>query len=70
MDHYLGPERDPVVRADTVVVARLKGGRVFSVGSMYRIPFLAADVIDNNVSRVTRNVLRDLPMRRMLSEER
>ena len=59
MNSYLGSEHDPDVRADMILVSRPNGGRVFSVGSMNWIPFLAANVIDNNVARFTSNVVRN-----------
>lgn len=58
-NNVFGSDRDPDVRADMVLIERANGGRVFSVGSMNWIPFLATRDGDSNVAKVTRNVLDD-----------
>lgn len=47
----------PLVRADMVFFETLKGGAVFSTGSIGWAGSLAHDGYDNNISRITRNVL-------------
>lgn len=47
----------PLVRADMVFFETLKGGAVFSTGSIGWAGSLAHDDYDNNISRITRNVL-------------
>jgi N,N-dimethylformamidase len=47
----------PLVRADMVYVPRDNGGAVFSVGSINWIGSLGFNGDDNNVSRITCNVL-------------
>jgi N,N-dimethylformamidase len=49
---------NPLVRADMVYVPRESGGAVFSVGSINWVGSLDFNGDDNNVSRVTENVLR------------
>jgi len=48
---------DPCVRADIVYLEYPNGGAVFSVGSIGWSGSLSFDCYDNNVSRITRNVL-------------
>lgn len=50
-------ETNPKTRADMVLLPTADGGAVFSVGSMAWITSLPHDDFNNNVSRVTRNVL-------------
>lgn len=47
----------PLVRADMVFFETLKGGAVFSTGSIGWAGSLSHDGYDNNISRITRNVL-------------
>ncbi|MBK1870676.1 N,N-dimethylformamidase beta subunit family domain-containing protein [Aestuariivirga sp. YIM B02566] len=47
----------PLVRADMVFFETLNGGAVFSTGSIGWAGSLAHDGYDNNISRITRNVL-------------
>lgn len=47
-----------LVRADMVYMGTAHGGAVFSVGSMCWIPALPVKNCDNNVARITGNVLR------------
>jgi N,N-dimethylformamidase len=49
---------DPRVRADMVYVPREQGGAVFSVGSINWVGSLGFNGDENNVSRITENVLR------------
>ena len=49
---------NPAVRADMVFYEGSSGGAVFSVGSIAWSGSLSHDGYDNNVSRITRNVLR------------
>jgi N,N-dimethylformamidase len=53
-----GGSDNPRVRADMVLVNADNGGFVFSVGSIAWSLGLAENDDDNNVSRVTQNVLR------------
>jgi N,N-dimethylformamidase len=50
---------DPVVRSDLVYFTTPKGGAVFSVGSMAWAGSLSQGGYENNVSRITENVLRN-----------
>jgi len=50
---------NPNVRADMVFFETPKGGAVFSVGSINWLGSLSHDGYDNNVSRITDNVLRE-----------
>jgi len=52
------PDPDPVVRADIVFFETPAGGAVFSVGSIAWFGALARDHYDNDVARITENVLR------------
>ena len=54
----LGSTTDPKVSADITYTDLVEGGAVFSVGSVNWCGSLLADGADNNVSRVTENVLR------------
>ena len=49
---------NPMVRADMVFFETANGGAVFGVGSMAWCGSLSHNRYDNNVSRITRNVLR------------
>jgi N,N-dimethylformamidase len=49
---------DPHVRADLVFFETPKGGAVFSTGSIAWAGSLAHNSYDNDVSRITRNVVR------------
>jgi N,N-dimethylformamidase len=53
-----GGTEDPRVRADLTLTESPAGGAVFSVGSINWIGSLMTNAADNNVSRVTENVLR------------
>ena len=53
----VGGTENPKVRSDMVFFELLGGGAVFSTGSISWIASLAWDDGDNNVSRITRNVL-------------
>jgi N,N-dimethylformamidase len=53
-----GGTESPKVRADMVFFETPNGGAVFSVGSINWLGSLAWNKFDNNVARVTRNVLR------------
>jgi N,N-dimethylformamidase len=63
-DSAQGGTVSPFVRADMVFLEHPNGGAVFSTGSIQWAGGLGIDGYDNNVSRVTRNVLE-----RFLSEE-
>jgi N,N-dimethylformamidase len=52
------PSPDPFVRADIVFFETPQGGAVFSVGSISWFGALARDGYDNDVARITTNVLR------------
>jgi N,N-dimethylformamidase len=52
------PTPDPLVRADMVFFETPGGGAVFSVGSISWFGALARDGYDNDVARITTNVLR------------
>jgi N,N-dimethylformamidase len=52
------PTPDPLVRADMVFFETPHGGAVFSVGSISWFGALARDGFDNDVARITTNVLR------------
>jgi len=52
------PSPDPVVRSDVVFFETQGGGAVFSVGSISWFGALARDGYDNDVARITENVLR------------
>ena len=52
------PSPDPVVRADIVFFETPAGGAVFSVGSIAWFGALARDGFDNDVARITENVIR------------
>jgi N,N-dimethylformamidase len=53
-----GGTEDPRVRADMTLTEASNGGAVFSVGSINWIGSLPTNGFENNVSRVTENVLR------------
>ncbi len=53
-----GGTEDPRVRADMTLTEGPNGGAVFSVGSINWIGSLPTNGYDNNVSRVTENVVR------------
>jgi N,N-dimethylformamidase len=57
-DDKQGAPDCPFVRADMVFFECPNGGAVFSVGSMTWCSCLSADGYDNDVSRITENVLR------------
>ncbi len=57
-DSKQGGPVNPKVRADIVYFEYPKGGAVFSVGSIAWCGCLSYNKYDNNVSRVTENVLR------------
>jgi N,N-dimethylformamidase len=48
----------PLVRADLVFFERPNGGAVFSTGSIAWCGALLDDDCDNDISRITQNVLR------------
>ena len=52
------PTPDPFVRADMVFFETPQGGAVFSVGSISWFGALARNGYDNDVARITENVLR------------
>ncbi|WP_419841027.1 N,N-dimethylformamidase beta subunit family domain-containing protein [Candidatus Poriferisodalis sp.] len=52
------PTPDPMVRADIVFYETPNGGAVFSVGSISWFGALARDGFDNDVARITANVVR------------
>ena len=52
------PSPDPVVRADVVFFETDAGGAVFSVGSIAWFGALARNEFDNDVARITANVVR------------
>jgi N,N-dimethylformamidase len=52
-----GGTQDPGVRADIVYFPTLGGGAVFSTGSIAWCGSLSHNNYDNNVSRITANVL-------------
>lgn len=52
-----GGTEQPMVRADMVMVPYATGGRVFSVGAITWLGSLAYNDYDNDVARITRNVL-------------
>lgn len=54
----LVPSPDPLVRADMVFFESCAGGAVFSVGSIAWFGALAREDWDNDVARITANVLR------------
>lgn len=54
----LGGSENPLVRADMVFFETAKGGAVFSTGSIAWAGSLAHSNYDNNVARITHNVLR------------
>ena len=51
-------DENPEVRADMVFFEGPRGGAVFSTGSIAWAPSLCPRNADNNVSRITENVLR------------
>ena len=53
-----GGTKDPLVRSDVVYVPGANGAAVFSVGSMSWCGCLSVNDYDNDVSRITENVLR------------
>ncbi|SFO16550.1 N,N-dimethylformamidase [Variovorax sp. PDC80] len=56
--HGLDGEQNALVRADMVFFETAKGGAVFSTGSISYVLSLSHNGYDNNVSRITGNVLR------------
>jgi N,N-dimethylformamidase len=56
-DSFDGPSAAPTVRADMVYVEYPNGGAVFSASSIGWCGCLSYNNYDNNVSRITRNVL-------------
>lgn len=56
--HGLDGEQNALVRADVVFFETAKGGAVFSTGSISYVLSLSHNGYDNNVSRLTENVLR------------
>ena len=60
----MASSKNPLIRADMVYLEGPHGGGVFSVGSISWGGGLAHQGFDNNVSRITDNVLR-----RFASEE-
>ena len=52
------PTPDPMVRADVVFYETPSGGAVFSVGSISWFGALARDGFDNDIARITANVVR------------
>ena len=52
------PSPDPVVRSDVVFFETPAGGAVFSVGSIAWFGALARNGYDNDVARITANVVR------------
>ena len=58
MDSKQGGTVNPLVRADMVYFENLNGGAVFSVGSISWFGSLSHNNYDNNVSKITDNVLR------------
>jgi N,N-dimethylformamidase len=56
-DGAQGGTREPLVRADIVFFETANGGAVFSVGSIAWCGGLSHNDYDNNVSRLTGNVL-------------
>lgn len=55
----LTADTNPLVRADMAYVEHPDGGRVFSTGSITWCACLSYDNYDNNVSRITQNVLEE-----------
>ena len=53
----LGGTKDPEVRADMTLFTHPSGGAVFSTGSIAWCSSLSWNHYDNDVSRLTRNVL-------------
>ena len=53
-----GAPHQPLVKADMVYFEYPNGGAMFSVGSISWCGSLSYDVYENNVSRITRNVMR------------
>ena len=58
MSNKEGGTTHPLVRADLVYFRYPKGGGVFSTGSISWCGSLSYNNYDNNVSRITENVLR------------
>ncbi|WP_024804219.1 N,N-dimethylformamidase beta subunit family domain-containing protein [Nocardia sp. BMG51109] len=63
-----GGTKNPNVRADITVVETSSGGAVFSVGSISWAGSLAYNKYDNNVAKLTLNVLRGFLSRRSLKD--
>ena len=55
---FMGATENPLVRADMVYFDAPHGGAVFSTGSIAFSGSLSANNYDNNVSRITANVVR------------
>ena len=58
-ERVYGGSTHPPIRADMVYFETARGGAVFSVGSMSWCGSLSHNDYDNNVSRITENVLRE-----------
>lgn len=58
MDALQGGSQNPLVHADMVLLEYPNGGAVFSVGSISWTGALSANSYNNDVSRITENVLR------------
>jgi N,N-dimethylformamidase len=56
--HGLEGDQNALVRADVVFFETPKGGAVFSTGSISYVLSLTCNGYDNNISRLTENVLR------------
>jgi N,N-dimethylformamidase len=56
--HGLDGEQNALVRADMVFFETAKGGAVFATGSISYVLSLSHNGYDNNVSRITGNVLK------------
>lgn len=57
-DSFQGGSVNPLVRADMVYLEYPNGGAVFTPGSIHWCGSLSFNAYDNNVSRITENVLR------------
>jgi N,N-dimethylformamidase len=62
-DPQQGGTQSPLVRADLTYFELPKGGAVFSVGSISWCGSLSFNNYDNNISRITENVLRNFALR-------
>jgi N,N-dimethylformamidase len=68
-DDEQGGTNNPLVRADVVFFEGPNGGAVFSVGSIAWCSALSANDGDNDVSRITENVLRRFAADKLLPDE-